>query len=280
MKSRVPTVSKLIKRSRKSTDRYEALLQDGESMLSTNKVTGISLNFPIAETCSPTKVCINTCYFARGGSSWPAALSRQYRIFNSVKADPIGSAVRLQKELLSKKKPPTFLRWNGGGDLFAESVKMLNHLAKLMPEMPIWVVTRLPKFAAKVENASNVFIHFSIDAHSGDRRIEFERLKKLTSNYFFSYQCNRGEEPIAEDLKGVSVVFYDCYQPPAQFPKVDMQIICPLNTEKDISGVCEWCRRCFDGAAVKHSQNQAGNHTQKSTPNPRKTSQKKVSNKK
>jgi hypothetical protein len=273
----IPTVSKLISRSRKTTTRYDELLDDKESMLSFNKVTGLSLNFPIAETCSPTKTCIKTCYFARGGPSWPAALKRQYRIFNSVKADPVGSAVRLQKELLAKKHPPTFLRWNGGGDLFSESVQMLNHLAVLMPEMPIWVVTRLPKQAAKVKHAPNVFVHFSIDAHSGDRRLEFERLKKLSPNYFYSYQCDRGAEPTPEDLQGVSVVFYDCYKPPARLPEVDLAIICPLNTEKDISGVCEWCRRCFDGTAVKHSRRQAGNHVQKFSPSPRKSPQKKVS---
>jgi hypothetical protein len=204
-------------------------------------------------------------------------LKRQYRIFNSVKADPVGSAVRLQKELLAKKRPSTFLRWNGGGDLFSESVQMLNHLAILMPEMPIWVVTRLPKQAAKVKDAPNVFVHFSIDAHSGDRRLEFERLKKLSPNYFYSYQCDRGAEPTPEDLQGVSVVFYDCYKPPARLPEVDLAIICPLNTEKDISGVCEWCRRCFDGTAVKHSRRQAGNHVQKFSPSPRKSPQKKVS---
>jgi hypothetical protein len=276
MIKKIPTVSKLITRSRKTATRYDELLVEGESMLSFNKVTGLSLNFPIAETCSPTRTCIKTCYFARGGPSWPAALKRQYRLFNSVTADPLGSAQRLQKELLAMKRPPTFLRWNGGGDLFPESVKMLNHLASLMPEMPIWVVTRLPKQAAKIKEAPNVFIHFSLDAHSADRRLEFERIKKLSSNYFYSYQGDRGAEPTPDDLKAVSVVFYDCYKPPARLPEVEMEIICPLNTEKDISGICEWCRRCFDGAAVKHSRKQSGNHLQKPAA-PRKTPKKKVS---
>jgi len=263
MTKKTPTVSKLIKRSKTTMVSYDELLEPGESMLSFNKVTGLSLNFPIAETCSPTKTCIKTCYFARGGPSWPAALKRQYRMFNSVKADPVGCAERLQKELLAKKRPPTFLRWNGGGDLFPESVKMLDKLATLMPELPIWVVTRLPKMAAKVKEAPNVYIHFSLDAHSGDRRHEFERLKKNSSNYFYSYQCDRGEQPSPEDLHGVSVVFYDCYKPPIRLPEVDLSIICPLNTEKDITGVCEWCRRCFDGAAVDHSTKQTGNHGRK-----------------
>ena len=273
----IPTVSKLITRSRESTTRYDELLKDDESMLSFNKVTGLSLNFPIAETCSPSKLCIKTCYFARGGPSWPASLKRQYRLYNSVKADPIGSAKRIQRELTAKKNPPTFLRWNGGGDLFPESVQMLNELALLMPELPIWVVTRLPNQAANIKQAPKVFVHFSLDAHSGSRRLEFEQLKKLSSNYFYSYQCDRGEEPTPQDLKGVSVVFYDCYKPPAKLPKVKKEIICPLNTEKDITGVCEWCRRCFNGSAVKHSRRQTGNHTDESLKSPRKAPQKKIS---
>lgn len=280
MAKKIPTVSKLINRSRKSSTRYDELLKDDESMLSFNKVTGLSLNFPIAETCSPSKLCIKTCYFARGGPSWPAALKRQYRLYNSVKADPIASAKRLQRELTEKKRPPTFLRWNGGGDLFQESVQMLNELAVLMPDLPIWVVTRLPKQAAKVKEAPNVFVHFSLDAHSGSRRLEFEQLKKLTTNYFYSYQCDRGEEPSPQDLKDVSVVFYDCYKPPAQLPRVRKEIICPLNTEKDITGVCNWCRRCFNGAAVRHSRKQAGNHTGNPVKRSPKASQKKVSPKK
>ena len=262
MKSRIPTVSKLIKRSRKSTDRYEALLQDGESMLSINKVTGVSLNFPIAETCNPSKLCIRTCYFARGGPSWPAALSRQYRLFNSVSADPKKAAVRLKDELIAKNKPPTFVRWNGGGDLFDESVEMLNHFAKIMPEMPIWVVTRLPKLAAKIKYAPNVFIHFSLDAYSKDRRVEFEKINKKSTNYFYSYQCDKDENPHAGHLDGISVVFYDRYRPPAVLPSVDMQVICPLNTHQDVTGICEWCRRCFNNDAVMHSKVQNGNHLQ------------------
>ena len=270
MPDNIPTVSKLISRSRKNTTRYEECLKDGESMLSLNKVTGVSLNFPIAETCSPSKLCIKTCYFARGGASWPASLKRQYRMYNSIKADPIGCAERLQKELLAKKRLPTFLRWNGGGDLFPESVQLLNHFASLMPDLPIWVVTRLPGQAAKVKEASNVFVHFSLDAHSGDRRHKFEKLKKQSPNYFYSYQCDRGEQPSPEDLRGVSVVFYDNYKPPIRLPEVELEIICPLNTEKDITGVCEWCRRCFDGAAVKHSRKQPGNHVQKTVASTRK----------
>jgi hypothetical protein len=61
------------------------LLAPKEKVLSHNKVTGWSVNLPIAKTCQPSKVCINTCYFSKGGSSWPASLTKQVSVYNSIK---------------------------------------------------------------------------------------------------------------------------------------------------------------------------------------------------
>jgi hypothetical protein len=264
-----PTVAKLIKRSQQQFGAYAECLKAGESMLSHNKVTGSSVNFPIAETCSPSKLCIKTCYFARGGPSWPESLKKQYRLYNSVKADPEAAAERLAKEINRKFRKLSFLRWNGGGDLFPESVRMLNAFAKLCPDLPIWVVTRLAVHAATVEQAPNVFVHFSLDMHSKDRREAFEQLPKKTTNYFYSYQCDKGEHPGAAQLEGISVLFYDWYKPPANYPDIEDEVICPLNKETDITGVCEWCRRCFNGKAVKHSRKHSLNHTAEKTPTQR-----------
>jgi hypothetical protein len=247
-----PSVVKLIRRTEEVLQGYTQELTDDESMLSANKVTGYSLNFPIAATCQPSKTCIATCYFAKGGSSWPNALKRQYRLYNSVKKNPIECAVRLADEVSRRRLQLSFLRWNGGGELFDESVIMLNHFAELLPELPIWVVTRIAQQAASVREASNVFVHFSLDASSLSRRDAFERYGKKTNNYFYSYQCDKDEEPSGDQLGGVSVVFYDRYKPPKELPMVDHQIICPLNLNSDITGVCESCRRCFDGSAVRY----------------------------
>jgi hypothetical protein len=258
--ARVPTVVSLVQRTRDQIGRYDALLDPGESMLSHNKVTGYSLNFPIAATCAPSKVCAKTCYFARGGASWPDSLKKQYRLFNTVRSDPIAAASRLETELGRRRNKLSYLRWNGGGDLFPESVICLNEFARVRPDLPLWVVTRLPKLAALVEEAPNVFIHFSIDLCSTDRREVFEKLKKKSRNYFYSYQCDRDEEPDAVQLEGVSVVFYDGYDPPKKYPAISDEVICPLNKASDICGVCERCRRCFDGSAVQHSQKSSLNH--------------------
>lgn len=251
-------VPKLVVRTHRVVGRYAKQLDSHETMLSGNKVTGFSVNFPIAETCSPTKVCASTCYFARDATTWPDPLRKQYRIYNTVKADPIAAAERLATEVTRRfqRKQISFIRWNGGGDLFPESVTCLNHFAELCPFIPTWVVTRLPDLAALLAPLPNIFIHFSLDRSSMDRRDAFEKINKRSANYFYSYQCDRGEHPSAEQLRGVSVLFYHCYELPPQLPRVAKEVICPLNTESDIAGVCEWCRRCFNGNAVKHSRKQ------------------------
>lgn len=248
-------VPKLIVRTRKVVGPYAKVLNAKESMLSGNRVTGFSINFPIAETCSPTKVCANTCYFARDSTTWPASLKKQYRVYNTVRSDPVAAAARLAAEVQRRLQRGTlsFVRWNGGGDLFPESVQCLNAFAILCPTTPVWVVTRVPTLAALIDQLPNVFIHFSLDRHSLDRREAFESLRPRSTNYFFSYQCDRGEEPSPHQLGGISVLFYHCYKPPERLPRVAKGVVCPLNTEPDIRGVCEWCRRCFNGSAVAHS---------------------------
>ena len=84
-------VANLVRRTRKQFSGYNELLSSTEAILSFNKVTGHSVNFPIAGTCQPTSVCAKRCYYAKAGSSWPASLKKQLRLYNNVKADPIGT---------------------------------------------------------------------------------------------------------------------------------------------------------------------------------------------
>lgn len=214
-------------------------LGESENPFSTNKVTGYSLNYPIAATCQPTKVCIKTCYFGCGPATWPASLKKQWRLFNSTKADPVGTARIVAA--WAKRLRLTFVRWNGGGDLFDGSVKCINAAAAMMPEVPQWVVTRISEHARQVAPADNVFVHFSVDRHSWPRVSE---MIGYNGNWFWSYQGDKGE---AMEKSLAPVVFYDGYEPGAEALNQDD---CPLNANEDISGVCGRCRRCFDGSAV------------------------------
>lgn len=219
------------------------VLAKNENPFSTNKVTGHSINYPIVPTCSPTRVCVKTCYFGCGPSTWPASLAKQWRLYNATVADPLETARRIVK--WAKRLKLSFIRWNGGGDLFAESVECINAAAPLMPDVPQWVVTRLGHLATEIEPAANVFVHFSVDRHSWNR---LDAMKGYAGQWFWSYQCDAGEKP-AKSL--APVVFYDHYKPGDEPLNSDD---CPLNATTDITGVCGRCRRCFDGSAVRRAK--------------------------
>jgi hypothetical protein len=241
--------------------RATKLMEGAKTILSFNKVTGHSVNFPISETCRPTAVCLKTCYFAKGPNSWPDSLSHQYQIYAAAKADPVGFAERVAWEC--DQAQVSFLRWNGGGDLFQESLAAIDELATIRPNLPIWVVTRTPDLAAKVLERPNVFVHFSLDRSSMARREQFLKARPKSSNFFFSYQCEADELPANEVLSEISVLFFNDYKFISDAKTLPAAIVCPLNGSADIRGACESCRRCFDGAAVSHSKNIQSSKAQK-----------------
>jgi len=244
-------VGRLVKKTR-DLEREEPpeVLGSYDSVLSYNKVTGYSVNVPIALTCRPTAVCLKTCYFATGAPSWMNSLRHQRKVYEAIRADPeeLAERVALEYDRLNL----TFLRWNGGGDLFLENVQAINYLGQKRPDIVLWVVTRIPEMAALVEDRPNVFVHFSLDKNSMNRQEAFLSQPPKSKNIFFSYQCDAGEVPKAKNLNGVSVLFFDNYEATTDLRAYDADVVCPLNQLKDIQGACEVCRRCFNGEAVKH----------------------------
>ena len=234
------SVKTLAKKHIAYTDRLDA----SEDPFSSNKVTGYSLNCPIIGTCMPTIICAETCYFAKGATTWTPSLKKQHRLMNSIKDDPIGVAARIVKSATRKKL--TFIRWNGGGDLFGEIIPCLDAVAVAMPDVPQWVVTRIPDLGSRVIPRANVYLHFSVDRSSWNRLEEFRSLKPDGLQWFWSYQCDKGEVPKSGDI--APVIFRDGYDPKGnQLYGND----CPLNASEKIDGVCETCRRCFNGEAVR-----------------------------
>lgn len=222
-------------------------------ILSSNRVTGWSVNFPIVATCKPSKVCAMTCYGLKGPITWGSSLNKHARNHLWCKSDPIGFANQLASECSTKLKsdPKFYVRWNGVGDLFDESVQALAHLNKKLPDLPIWCVTRIPEQTAALANLKNVFIHFSLDKSSMKRREEvLMKFKKRPINIFFSYQCDTNES-LASIPSDISVLFFDQYKIPSESKKLARSsAICPLNLNEDINGMCNRCRRCFDGSAL------------------------------
>lgn len=222
---------------------HAELLRPDENPFSTNKVTGHSLNFPIIGTCTPSPVCSETCYFAKGPSTWPASLAKQHRLLNAMRANPVNLAMQIVT--YARRLRLTFVRWCGGGDLVEETPACIDSVAVAMPTVPQWVVSRKPELAATLTPRPNVYLHFSVDGSSWDRLERFRRLAPVDLNWFWSYQCDSGEVPRA----GVApVVFRDGYDLDGSDATGDD---CPLNLSDSIVGICEQCRRCFDGTAVR-----------------------------
>ena len=221
------------------------------SLLSQNKVVGYSVNFPIHRTCKPTKVCIETCYYAVGTTTWNRSLRKQLWIYEYCVNDPISFAEEVVSEY--HKKGLKYLRWNGGGDLFLESTIALNYIGENYPDVVLWVVSRIPDMVGLLEDYPNIHLHFSLDKHSLDRREKVLDLAKRP--IFFSYQCMKEEKPDVEDLvnnHGVSLFFFDNYYlTDSIYEEQFLDFLCPLNLDRtnegDISGSCEKCSRCFNG---------------------------------
>ena len=261
-KSSDSRVGQLIVRSQKLFEsRVPTPIGSYESVLSFNKVTGYSVNYPIALTCKPTATCLQTCYFSKGPSSWQNALLAQQKIYEATKRDPEFFAQRVAMEY--DRLQLSFIRWNGGGDLFPESVQAINYLGRVRPDIFIWVVTRIPELAAQIEEAESVYVHFSLDRHSWSRQKKFESLPKKTKKYFYSYQCEPKEIPDPKKMTGVSVLFFDEYVPTTDLDQYQNQVVCPLNETSNIRGTCQRCRRCFDGEAVRWREDVDRGHIDK-----------------
>ena len=246
------------------TKTLEAADNRPANILSENSVAGWSLNFPIKGTCKPSKLCVETCYYAAGMNAWSNSLRKQLWNYDKCVEDPIAFAEEIIKEYDKKVKGKNdFLRWNGGGDLFPEAVVALNWIGENRPDMVIWVVTRKPKMAVKIQDWPNIYVHFSLDKHSLDRRTKVLELygdNPMKDRLFFSYQTESGEYPDMEylmDEHDVKLFFYDNYKiPPLYYSTIAANLktwfaLCPLNVKKaneeDITGTCNECRKCFNG---------------------------------
>lgn len=230
-------------------------LQSRQKILSGNMVTGWAINFPIYGTCKPSKVCMKNCYAGAKSKpiTWKSALNKQVSLMNSVKDNPytVGDRIVAEVSPLLNKGKMKFLRWNGVGDLFKESIDCLVHVAESLPNLPIWVVTRIPKWASQVPDLPNVFVHFSLDATSLDRYQKVLDFEPLSKQFFFSYTEDKGEteQPELLDDLPISVYFTDMYKnnPPEKFARVS----CPLNEMDVIKDGCERCGRCWSTDALK-----------------------------
>ena len=82
-------------------------LREDYEIVSSNRVTGWSVNFPIVATCKPTKVCAMTCYGLSGPITLNASLAKHARNHPWCKATP--ENFRAQLILPPKSNPEQFI---------------------------------------------------------------------------------------------------------------------------------------------------------------------------
>ncbi len=219
-----------------------------DQICSKNAKTRFSLNFPIYNTCRPTKVCATTCYGAIKGKpiTWNNSLIKQMRIYNWFKkTDPEKIADRIHKEYI--KFNMSFLRWNGVGDLFKESVDVINIISEKYPEDIQWVVTRLPEWASKINRkAKNVYIMFSLDNDPESKKRKTKIGRHRHPRLYYSYlRFDKDEHTM-----GARIVF-NAHQNKKTLPFDDVNATCPVDAGViPIKNACHNCRKCFSESVL------------------------------
>jgi hypothetical protein len=239
------------------------------SLLSSNQIAGPSWDVPIAATCAPSAVCERTCYALNPQSPilWHSTMRAQHQRLADATRDPLGTAQRLAAEVQRRRLPHVTI--NGAGDLTDATVEMVNALVDLVV-VPVWVRSRRPKQAARLKWADNLYLHFSLDANSLNRRDKLLELRP-PARLFFTYQGAPGE--VINDSHGCALVFAHGYQRALLGPDLPPEVVCPLHDlcdpampRESAAGACAQCRRCFDGTLVR--QQRAISNARKNHDNP------------
>lgn len=210
-------------------------------ILSENLKTTKSINFSL-DTCSPTKICKKLCYGNRYFFTRKVTKDRMNETsiyFHSLPAEVIGE--KIVNEYYSNNL--NFLRWCGVGDLWKESVDVLNWITVNHPELVNWVVTRKPEVVRHIKPGDNLYLMFSLDAASENKLKKLELHPRL----YFSYLRTSPEDK----TDGVSVIF-NAHQFKSILPYDDIRRCCPVDAGKmKLKDACIGCRRCFTNNVFK-----------------------------
>ncbi|MDC0541797.1 EVE domain-containing protein [Paracoccaceae bacterium] len=237
-------VGSLIRRTKKlGLDKFE--ISAGTKVLSRNQVTGYAVNFPIQKTCRPTPVCKDTCYFAVKLNASIPALTLQHRNLYFCQQDPEEFARHVIYGY--DNAGLSYLRWNGGGDLFNEALEAIEYIRIHRPDIVLWIVSRKAELAAQLKYHNNHHIHLSLDRSLIDQKAQIRSMFKH-DKVFFSYQVHPEETVENSVIDKVDLIFMHDYQAiPSEFEESNEKF-CPLNGANTITDACGQCRRCFDGS--------------------------------
>lgn len=219
--------------------------------ISKNDKTGWSINVAIAETCQPTKACMEYCYGLGGRIVMDAALRRQAenaRFFESRATWEIRNEAEDVVHTVARGQD--FIRMFGVGDLQPGSVEFIAWMARYArvkrPGFRIWVATRKVELAAALRSNPNLHVMMSLDATTPAKNVL--RTRELTKRgpTWFAAWARRSEDEVIPDW--VSVVFEEHKHGGNRARREPEYRACPATVfgGEDHSGACSRCQYCFD----------------------------------
>ncbi len=139
-----------------------------QQMLSNNRKTGCSINFPIKGHCRPTKNCKKDCYAKTGPIAFKNAKRKHDFMSTYMKSKNI-------KVLIAECKQRTIVRVSGSGDLLMDHVPNLLKLARKSPLTLFWGTTRKIEIAKALNNKiKNLKMLFSIDSTTLKKDLKYK----------------------------------------------------------------------------------------------------------
>lgn len=198
-------------------------------LLSNNKKTGVSINFPIKGHCRPTKRCAADCYGKSGHTILPCNIKKQNYLSQYIAEGNITLLTAECSRYLS-------VRLNGVGDLNPNHLPGLFSLAETCPQTIFWGMTRKVDiaYAINTRGLPNLSILLSVDVTSPKSVWKY--------NGAMCFGPRRPEDDIPDDPRIVTVF------PRHHAGRVIMKV---PNHPKDCPAVrhkvdgCIHCRRCW-----------------------------------
>lgn len=226
-----------------------AVVKTPESVkVSDNGKTGISINLAIVETCQPTRECMEYCYGMRGPIGFKNSILAQHANtlrFAYLEAAPQSEVDAECESLVTavRKGKQNWIRWNGVGDLIPGSVRVINRMAELHPEITQWVVTRKVNEAATLADVKSIKILFSLDTSTPDTILQRAKdLKKTYKRAKFRFSWTRRDA--TKVPRHISIIFNE-HRGRRRGNWEDKRVCEATLPDHAHESACNTCRRCF-----------------------------------
>jgi hypothetical protein len=219
--------------------------------VSNNSKTGVSINLPIAGSCTPTRACRQYCYAMEGPIVRNNSLGRQVDNLNLLNELETAPQDRVNVVVLVlagdiDRANRQWIRWHGVGDLVPGSVRVINTLVEKRPDLVQWVVTRKPGEAIKLRDHPSIRLLLSFDASTA--KTTTEKLKNLRHHFKKAkvrFSWVREDEQMAPP--DMDIVFHEhTGRFRLDVKKQDSRTCYATLPGVSHENACDSCQRCFE----------------------------------